>query len=104
LDVLHAMNERRAGLAVITDSLGKLAGIFTHGDFVRAFEKDPQMFSDPIDRHMIRHPITIRSGKLAVEVLNILDQHRIDDLIVVNENDEPVGIVDSQDLTKLKLL
>jgi arabinose-5-phosphate isomerase len=104
LDVLHAMNERRAGLAVITDLSGKLAGIFTHGDFVRAFEKDPQMFSDPVDRHMIRHPITIRSGKIAVEVLNLLDQHRIDDLIVVNEDDEPVGIVDSQDLTKLKLL
>ena len=53
---------------------------------------------------MVRHPITIQSHKLAVEVLNILDQHRIDDLIVVNDNNQPVGIVDSQDLTKLKLL
>jgi arabinose-5-phosphate isomerase len=53
---------------------------------------------------MVRHPITIRETKLAVEILNLLDQHRIDDLIVVNENNEPVGIVDSQDLTKLKLL
>jgi len=104
LAVLHSMNEHRAGLALITDPSGMLAGIFTHGDFVRAVEKNPEMFSDPVDRHMTRHPITIRSGKLAVEVLNILDQHRIDDLIVVNERNEPVGIVDSQDLTKLKLL
>ena len=64
----------------------------------------PGMISDPVERHMVRHPITIQAQKLAVEVLNILDQHRIDDLIVVNEKNEPVGIVDSQDLTKLKLL
>jgi arabinose-5-phosphate isomerase len=104
LAVLHSMNEHRAGLAVITDSQGKLAGIFTHGDFVRACEQNPEMFSDPVDRHMTRHPITIRSDKFAFEVLNLLDQHRIDDLIVVNDKSEPVGIVDSQDLTKLKLL
>jgi arabinose-5-phosphate isomerase len=104
LAVLHSMNEHRAGVAVVTDSSGKLAGIFTHGDFVRAFEKNLEMVSDPVERHMVRHPITIQAHKLAVEVLHILDQHRIDDLIVVNENSEPVGIVDSQDLTKLKLL
>jgi arabinose-5-phosphate isomerase len=104
LEVLHSMNEHRAGVAVVTDSLGRLAGIFTHGDFVRAFEKKPEMVSDPVERHMVRHPITVQDHKLAVEVLNILDQHRIDDLIVVNQNNEPVGIVDSQDLTKLKLL
>ncbi len=104
LAVLHSMNERRAGVAVVVGPSGKLAGIFTHGDFVRAFEKNPGMVSDPVERHMVRHPITIQAQKLAVEVLNILDQHRIDDLIVVNEKNEPVGIVDSQDLTKLKLL
>jgi len=104
LAVLHSMNEHRAGVAVVVAPSGKLAGIFTHGDFVRAFEKNPGMISDPVDRHMVRHPITIQATKLAVEILNILDQHRIDDLIVVNEKYEPVGIVDSQDLTKMKLL
>jgi arabinose-5-phosphate isomerase len=53
---------------------------------------------------MVKHPITIRSDRLAVEVLTILDQHRIDDLIVVDESNRPVGIIDSQDLTKVKLL
>ena len=89
---------------MVTDPAGKLAGIFTHGDFVRAFEEQPDMVNDPVERHMVRHPVTILADRLAVEVLNVLDQHRIDDLIVVNESYEPVGIVDSQDLTKLKLL
>jgi arabinose-5-phosphate isomerase len=104
LAVLHSMNEHRAGVAVIVSPSGRLAGVFTHGDFVRAFERNPQMISDPVQQHMVRHPVTILETKLAVEILNVLDQHRIDDLIVVNANFEPVGIVDSQDLTKLKLL
>jgi arabinose-5-phosphate isomerase len=104
LAVLHSMNEHRAGVAVVVAPSGKLAGIFTHGDFVRAFEKKPDMISDPVEQHMVRHPITIQATKLAVEILNALDQHQIDDLIVVNEKNEPVGIIDSQDLTKLKLL
>ena len=48
--------------------------------------------------------VTVHQDKMAVEVLNLLEQHRIDDLIVVNDQQAPVGMVDSQDLTKLKLL
>jgi arabinose-5-phosphate isomerase len=104
LDVLRSMNRHRAGIAVVVDQEGKLAGIFAHGDFVRAFESSPEMVSEPVGKYMIKHPITIRDSRLAVEVLNVLDQHRIDDLIVVNATNEPIGIIDSQDLTKLKLL
>jgi len=37
-------------------------------------------------------------------VLRILEKHAIDDIVVVDENNRPVGIVDSQDLAKFKLL
>jgi arabinose-5-phosphate isomerase len=104
LAVLHAMNEKRAGLAVIVDGDGRLAGIFTHGDFVRAFDRKPEMVHEPVSDYMIQSPVTIRDDQLAVDILNLLDQHRIDDLVVVNDDHRPVGIVDSQDLTKLKLL
>ena len=104
LDTLHAMNERRAGVAVIVNASGQLIGVFTHGDFVRAFEKDPQMVNEPVERYMGRHPVTIFEDRLAVEVLSVLDRHRIDDLIVINHAEQPVGIIDSQDLTKFKLL
>ena len=104
LAVLHTMNERRAGLAVIAGSDGKLAGIFTHGDFVRSFEHNPSMSSDPVSQYMNKHPVTIGLNRLAVEVLNVLAQHRIDDLVVVDDTNRPVGIIDSQDLTKLNLL
>jgi arabinose-5-phosphate isomerase len=46
----------------------------------------------------------IRQEALAVEALKIFQQRQIDDLIVVDENRRPVGIVDSQDLPKFKIM
>jgi arabinose-5-phosphate isomerase len=53
---------------------------------------------------MTRRPICIREDALAVEALKVFNEHNIDDLIVVNAKREPVGLVDSQDLPKLKLM
>ncbi|MFN2507723.1 MAG: SIS domain-containing protein [Chthoniobacterales bacterium] len=101
---LKTMTDVRAGAAVIADGDGQLLGIFTHGDFARHFQNDPRVGERLIADLMTLNPVTVQQDKLAVEVLNLLERHRIDDLVVVDERQVPVGIVDSQDLTKLKLL
>ena len=53
---------------------------------------------------MTRKPVCIRDDALAAEALKIFDERNIDDLIVVNARHEPVGLVDSQDLPKLKIM
>jgi arabinose-5-phosphate isomerase len=53
---------------------------------------------------MTRAPICVRDDALAVEALKIFNERNIDDLIVVNAKKEPVGMVDSQDLPKLKIM
>jgi len=53
---------------------------------------------------MTRNPVCIRETALAVEALNVFNERNIDDLIVINAKREPVGIVDSQDLPKLKIM
>jgi arabinose-5-phosphate isomerase len=103
-DVLKAMTSVRTGAAVVADGDGRLMGIFTHGDFVRNFQSDPKVGGRLVADLMTLNPVTVHQDKLAVEVLNLLESHRIDDLIVVNDDQKPVGIVDSQDLTRLKLL
>ncbi len=102
--VLKSMTDVRAGAAVVADGEGKLLGIFTHGDFVRHFQNDSKVGERLVADLMTLNPVTVQQDRLAVEVLNLLERHRIDDLVVVDENQVPVGIVDSQDLTKLKLL
>ncbi len=104
LNAVQGMTARRAGAAVIISGDGKLAGIFTHGDFARHFPKNPDIGPRKVGEFMTKNPIVIPGDKLAAEVLQILEQHRIDDLVVVNEANEPIGIVDSQDLTRLKIL
>ncbi len=103
-DVLKAMTGVRAGAAVVTGEDRQLLGIFTHGDFVRHFQSDPRIGERLVADLMTLNPVTVHKDKLAVEVLNLLERHRIDDLVVIDDNSVPVGIVDSQDLTRLKLL
>jgi arabinose-5-phosphate isomerase len=103
-EALKAMTSVRAGAAVIADDDGGLAGIFTHGDFARHFQTDSRVGERLVSDLMTLNPVTVHQDKLAVEVLNLLERHRIDDLVVVDDDNKPVGIVDSQDLTRLKLL
>ena len=103
-EVLHAMAKARAGAAEVVDERGRLLGIFTHGDFGRHFQKQADLLERAVGDFMTRHPITVRGDRLAAEVLHILETHRIDDLVVVDEADKPIGVVDSQDLARFKLI
>jgi arabinose-5-phosphate isomerase len=103
-EVLFEMARRRAGCAVALAADGTLAGIFTQGDFARHLEKNPNLLELPVTSFLTRKPITIRAGALAYEVLHILERHRIDDLIVVDAANKPVGVVDTQDLARFRLV
>lgn len=104
VEAIQAMTKYRTGAAVVVNVDETLAGIFTHGDFARHFPGNPGIGSLPVGDFMTRNPITITGDRLAAEVLQVLEHHRIDDLVVLDEKRRPVGIVDSQDLTRLKIL
>ena len=104
IEVLKELTARRAGAALVVDDEGRLKGIFTHGDFARRFPSDPQIGTRPVGEVMTVNPVTIHADKLAAEVLMMLEQHRIDDLVVTDADGKPLGVVDSQDLSRLKIL
>lgn len=101
---IDAMNKARAGACLILKDDGTLAGIFTHGDFARCFRKDPALGGKPVAELMTKQPISVKADDLAVEVLKTLGQSRIDDLVVLDDCDKPVGLVDTQDLARLKIV
>ena len=101
---LDAMNRARAGACLILDAAGSLAGIFTHGDFARSFRIDPLLGGKPVASLMTRRPITVQSDALAVEVLKTIGKNRIDDIVVLDGNRKPVGLIDTQDLARLKIV
>ena len=101
---LQAMTKARSGAAIVVDGEGRLLGVFTHGDFVRAFQRDHAISDLPISQFMTRNPISIQSDKLAAEVLVTLEKVRVDDLVVLDGEGRPVGMVDTQDQTRLHLV
>jgi arabinose-5-phosphate isomerase len=103
-DVLLEMARRRAGSAVAIAADGTLAGIFTQGDFARHLDKNPSLLDLCVTPFLTASPITVSHSSLAFEVLHILERHRIDDLVVVDDAKRPVGIVDSQDLARFRLV
>ena len=100
-EALLLMTKARSGSLSVVDGRGKLAGVFTDGDFRRQMAVDSDLLHQRLQKVMTRKPISIREDALAVKVFN---ERNIDDLIVVNGRREPVGMVDSQDLPKLKLM
>ena len=101
-DALLIMGEAKSGSVSVVNKNGKLAGVFTDGDLRRHLAKDDDVLDLPLAKVMTRRPTTIREDALAADAIRIFNERSIDDLIVVNAKREPIGLVDSQDLPKLK--
>ncbi len=103
-EALPLMTRAKSGSLSVVNARGKLVGVFTDGDFRRRMSTDENILSRPLKTVMTPNPVAVREDALAVEALKIFNERNIDDLIVVNAKREPVGLVDSQDLPKLKIM
>lgn len=103
-EALLVMTGAKSGSLAIINASRKLVGVFTDGDFRRQMSQDGQILNRPLKSVMTRNPISVSINALAVEALKIFHERNIDDLIVVNPKNEPVGLVDSQDLPKVKIM
>ena len=103
-EVLLAITKARAGCASIVDARGRLRGIFTDGDLRRHLDSNGTLTHQHVRDVMTRRPKTIRADRLAVEALRLLQEHKIDELVVVDSARRPVGLLDVQDLLKAGLV
>ncbi len=109
LQSLMAMTRAKAGSAVVADCDGRLAGIFTDGDFrrmvaERSSEDVASTLSAEVSKVMTKSPMSIRDTAYAAEIVKVFERRRIDDLPVVDEAGRVVGLVDIQDLPKMKVI
>ncbi len=103
-EALLVMGGAKAGSVSVVNRRGRLVGVFTDGDLRRHLASGDNVLSLPLAQVMTRNPISIREDALGVEALRVFNERNIDDLIVINGRREPVGLVDSQDLPKFKLM
>jgi arabinose-5-phosphate isomerase len=103
-DAIIAMTSAKSGSVGVVDRQNRLVGIFTDGDLRRLITQQARVLEQPIRKAMIPTPVTIRENALAVDALKLFEDHKIDDLLVVNAARRLVGMVDIQDLPKFKIL
>jgi arabinose-5-phosphate isomerase len=103
-EALLVMTHAKSGSLSVVNARGKLVGVFTDGDFRRHMASGDNLLAQQLKKVMTPKPICILENALAVEALKIFNERNIDDLIVVNAKREPVGLIDSQDLPKLKIV
>jgi arabinose-5-phosphate isomerase len=97
-EAIARITKARAGAVSVVDPKGRLAGIFTDGDFRRTMARDPKLISARIREVMTKSPVTIGPDRLASEALKVLRERKIDEIPVVAPSGEPVGMLDVQDL------
>jgi arabinose-5-phosphate isomerase len=104
-DAILAMTKAKSGsIALVARRTGRLTGILTDGDFRRSALTGPDFLQKPVATFMTRNPKVISENALGVDALRLFEAHKIDDLIVVNSRGRPVGLIDGQDLPKLKIV
>jgi arabinose-5-phosphate isomerase len=104
-DAILAMTAAKSGSIALTHpGTGRLTGILTDGDFRRSALTGPGFLEKPVSAFMTRAPKVIGEDALGVEAVRMFEAHKIDDLIVVDRAGRPVGLVDGQDLPKLKVV
>ncbi len=99
-EVLLAVTRARAGCASVVDARGRLVGIFTDGDLRRHLHLGSQLLSQRVCDVMTRRPKATGPDRLVAEAQQVLREHKIDELPVVDARRRPVGLLDIQDLLK----
>ncbi len=108
MEALLAMTRAKSGSAVVAGADGLLLGIFTDGDFRRAVSREgadaAQVLREGVAKYMTHHPQSAVSEAYASELLKTFESRHIDDLPICDAAGRVVGLVDIQDLPKMKIL
>ena len=114
MDALMAMTKAQSGSAVVVGRGGKLLGIFTDGDFRRRMSESggeaaggsraSRILEVPVSSVMTAKPLFVRDDAAAADLVKIFERKRIDDLPVCDAKGRVVGLVDIQDLPKMKVI
>lgn len=101
---LAHMTRTRLGATNVVDRTGRLVGYFTDGDFRRISRANGDVLDKRIRDVMTPHPRTISPHARASEAATLLKRWECDNMPVVNERHEPIGVLDERDLLDEGLL
>lgn len=101
---LDTVSRGGLGMTAVRDAAGTLTGIFTDGDLRRAMEKRGDLRGVAVAAVMTRNPHTIGPQRLAVEAVEMMEEFRISQLLVVDAGGAFVGALNMHDLFRAKVV
>jgi arabinose-5-phosphate isomerase len=102
--MLREMTGKGLGFTAIADADGTVHGIFTDGDLRRLIERGADLRALSARQVMVAGPRRIRADALAVEAADLMEQHRITSVLVVDQDQRLVGALNSNDLMRAKVI
>jgi arabinose-5-phosphate isomerase len=103
-DLMREMGRKGLGASAIVDAQHKVLGIFTDGDLRRLIEKGIDMRALTAGQAMHPNPRTVLPGALAVEAAEMMEQHRITSVLVVDAHGALCGALNSNDLMRATVI
>ncbi|PZQ70864.1 MAG: KpsF/GutQ family sugar-phosphate isomerase [Variovorax paradoxus] len=103
-ELMRAMSNQGFGAAAVMDDTGRAAGIFTDGDLRRLIEAGADLRTPTAADVMHRNPRTVRADALAVEAAELMEQHGITRLFVVDADGRLTGALNTTDLMRAKVI
>lgn len=103
-DALLEMSRKGLGLTAVIDAEHKPIGIFTDGDLRRAFEQNVNVMTSTIAEVMHTNPSIIHQDQLAIASVELMEQRKINGLLVVDDAGCLVGALNMHDLLLAKVV
>ena len=103
-EAILEMSRKRLGMTAIVDDVQRVLGIYTDGDLRRTLEKRLDFTTTPVNTVMSRKPRTIGPDNLAAEAVQIMEQHKINQMLVVDASHKLVGALNMHDLLRAKVI
>jgi arabinose-5-phosphate isomerase len=98
IDALMEITDKGLGMTTVVDAAGKLVGLYTDGDLRRSLDQRIDVHHALIDSVMSTHCTTVPPSMLAAEALTIMQDKKINGVIVVDAQNKPVGALNMHDL------
>lgn len=101
---LLEITKKGMAMTAVVDQDQRVLGVFTDGDLRRLMEKIQDFSQIMIVDVMHKNPRTVRAEQLAVEAVELMETHRINQLLVADESGKLVGALHIHDLTRAKVI
>jgi arabinose-5-phosphate isomerase len=98
------MSRGRLGMTAVVDADGQVKGVFTDGDLRRTIEKGTELRSLLVDQVMTQNPRTVRPETLAAEAVHVMEQHKVNQVLVVDARGALLGALNMHDLFRAKVI